>query len=212
MWKKWLLALPIVLCLLSCDGFTTTGTNDPFSNPCRGISKKNAYSYTFFFELNCPLRERCSAVFNFIGGGVGDTLDDRCFLGYELKLENAGMSRTVSQNRNYPISLSENNHAKFSLVDEDNKEKKYDIDLSGIVNSYTIRGDTVDVNVMENCSLHLYSCKKETIYGNQLNGEKYSFFTSDGCDKDYSYDCTWHNLGPSRKDDLKIHTKIYWSK
>lgn len=47
MWKKWLLALPIVLCLLSCDGFTTTGTNDPVSNPCRGISKKNAYTYIF---------------------------------------------------------------------------------------------------------------------------------------------------------------------
>ena len=57
-------------------------------------------------------------------------MDDRCFLGYELKLENAGMSRTVSQNRNYLISLSENNHVQFSLVDEDNKEKKYDIDLS----------------------------------------------------------------------------------
>lgn len=212
MWKKWLLALPIVLCLLACEGFTTTGTNDPFSNPCRGISKKNAYSYTFFFELNCPLKERCSAGFSFIGGGVGDSLDGRCFLGYELKLENAGMSRMVSQNRNYPISLSENNHAKFSLVDEDNKEKKYDIDLSGIVNSYTIRGDTVDLNVMENCSLHLYHCKKETIYGNLLNGEKYSFFTSDGCDKDYSYRCTWHNLGPLKKDNLKISATIYWSK
>ena len=163
MWKKCLLVLPILFCLISCEGFTTTGTNDPVSNPCRGISKKNAYSYTFFFELNCPLKERCSAGFSFIGGGVGDTLDDRCFLGYELKLENAGMSRTVSQNRNYLISLSENNHAQFSLVDEDNKEKKYDIDLSGIVNSYTIRGDTVDVNVMKDCRLDLFSCIRETV-------------------------------------------------
>lgn len=212
MWKKWLLALPIVLCLLACEGFTTTGTNDPFSNPCRGISKKNAYSYTFFFELNCPLKERCSAGFSFIGGGVGDSLDGRCFLGYELKLENAGMSRMVSQNRNYPISLSENNHAKFSLVDEDNKEKKYDIDLSGIVNSYTIRGDTVDVNVMKDCRLDLFSCKRETVYGNQMLNSPYTFSLIDGCKEYYSYDCTWHNLGPSRKDDLKIHTKIYWSK
>ena len=212
MWKKWLLALPIVLCLLSCDGFTTTGTNDPVSNHCRGISKKNAYSYIFFFELNCPLKERCSAYFSFLGSGVGDTLDGRCFSGYELKFENAGKLRTVFENRSYPISLSENNHVQFSLVDEDNKEKKYDIDLSGIVNSYTIRGDTVDLNVMENCSLHLYHCKKETIYGNQLNGEKYSFFTSDGCDKDYSYDCAWHNLGPSKNDDLEISATIYWSK
>jgi hypothetical protein len=212
MWKKWLLALPILFCLLACEGLTTTGTNDPVSNPCRGISKKNAYSYIFFFELNCPLKERCSAYFSFLGSGVGDTLDGRCFSGYELKFENAGKLRTVFENRSYPISLSENNHVQFSLVDEDNKEKKYDIDLSGIVNSYTIRGDTVDVNVMENCSLHLYSCKKETVYGNGLLNGQYTFFITEGCDKDYSYDCVWHNLGPSRKDDLEIHTKIYWSK
>ena len=210
MWKKCLLVLPILFCLISCEGFTTTGTNDPVSNPCRGISKKNAYSYTFFFELNCPLKERCSAGFSFIGGGVGDTLDDRCFLGYELKLENAGMSRTVSQNRNYLISLSENNHAQFSLVDEDNKEKKYDIDLSGIVNSYTIRGDTVDVNVMKDCRLDLFSCKRETVYGNQMLNSPYTFSLIDGCKEYYSYDCTWYNIGPVKKDDLDVHAKIHW--
>ena len=157
MWKKWLLALPILLCMLSCEGLTTTGTNDPVSNHCWGISKKNAYSYKFFFELDCPLEKKCTVVFNFLGGGVGDTLDGRCFNGYELKLENAGSSRTVFQNRNYLMSLSENNHVQFSLVDEDNNEKKYDIDLSGIVNSYTVRGDTVDVNVMKECKISVFT-------------------------------------------------------
>ena len=212
MWKKWLLALPILFNLLSCEGLTTTGTNDPVSNHCWGISKKNAYSYIFFFELDCPLDGKCTAGFSFLGSGVGDTLDGRCFKGYELKLENAGSSRTVFENRNYLISLSENNHVQFSLVDEDNKEKKYDIDLSEIVNSYTVRGDTVDVNVMKECNLSLYSCKKETVYGNKLNDGKYTFFTSDGCDKDYSYRCKWRNLGPSKKDDLEISATIYWDK
>jgi hypothetical protein len=121
------------------------------------------------------------------------------------------LKQILSETENL-VPLDSDLHLRFSLLDINNVEKKYDIDLSGIVNSYTIRGDTVDLNVMENCSLHLYHCKKETIYGNQLNGEKYSFFTSDGCDKDYSYDCTWHNLGPSRKDDLEISSTIYWSK
>ena len=212
MWKKMLLALPILLCMFSCGGLTTTGTNDPVSNHCWGISKKNAYSYIFFFELYCPLDGKCTAGFSFLGSGVGDTLDGRCFNGYELKLENAGVSRTVFENRNYSISLSENNHVQFSLVDEDNKEKKYDIDLSGIVNSYTIRGDTVDVNVMNECSLDLFFCKRETVYGKKLNYGKYTFFKSDGCDKEYSYDCKLHNIGPSKKDDLEIHSMITWSK
>jgi len=68
------------------------------------------------------------------------------------------------------------------------------------------------VNVMKECSLDLFSCKRETVYGKNLNYGKYTFITSDGCDKDYSYRCKWRNLGPSRKDDLEIHTKIYWSK
>ena len=68
------------------------------------------------------------------------------------------------------------------------------------------------VNVMKECNLHLYSCKKETVYGNKLNDGKYTFFTSDGCDKDYSYRCKWRNLGPSKKDDLEISATIYWNK
>ena len=210
MYKTWLFLIPLLCSLLSCEGFTTTGSNDPYSNHCYGISKKNAYSYMFFFELNCPYGETCKAKMNFLGSGVGDTLDGRCFSGYELRLETADTSRTVLENKNYPISLTPESHAKFSLVDEDNVEKKYDIDLSGIVNSYTVRGDSVDVNVMNGCSFKLYYCNKETVYGNQLHDGKYSFLATEGCDNESSYRCLWHNQGPSQKDDLDISATIYW--
>jgi hypothetical protein len=68
------------------------------------------------------------------------------------------------------------------------------------------------VNVMKECSLDLFSCKRETVYGKNLNYGKYTFFKSDGCDKEYSYDCKLHNLGPLKKDNLKISATIYWSK
>ena len=210
--KLWMLVLPILLCILSCEGFTTTGSNDPYSNHCYGISKKNAYSYMFFFELNCPYGDVCKTKLSFLGSGVGDTLDGRCFSGYELRLETADTSRTVLENKNYPISLTSDNHAKFSLIDEDNVEKKYDIDLSGIVNSYTVRGDSVDVNVMNGCSLWLFSCKKGQVYGNDLFDGKYTFLRTEGCDEEYSYDCLLHNQGPSKKDDLDIHAMITWTK
>ena len=207
-----MLVLPILLCILSCEGFTTTGSNDPYSNHCYGISKKNAYSYMFFFELNCPYGETCKAKMNFLGSGVGDTLDGRCFSGYELRLETADTSRTVLENKNYPISLTPESHAKFSLIDEDNIEKKYDIDLSGITRSYTVRGDSVDVNVMKGCSLSLYECDRETVYGNLILDSRYSFSILEGCKKYYSYDCLWDNQGPLKKDNLDIHAKIYWKK
>jgi len=50
MYKTWLFLIPLLFSLLSCEGFTTTGSNDPYSNPCYGISKKNAYSYMFFLN------------------------------------------------------------------------------------------------------------------------------------------------------------------
>lgn len=212
MYKTWLFLIPLLFSLLSCEGFTTTGSNDPYSNPCYGISKKNAYSYMFFFELNCPYGDVCKTKLSFLGSGVGDTLDGRCFSGYELRLETADTSRTVLENKNYPISLTSDNHAKFSLIDEDNVEKKYDIDLSGIVNSYTVHGDSVDVNVMKGCSFKLYYCNKEAVYGNQLPDGKYTFLATEGCDKESSYRCVWHNQGPFEKDDLDISATIYWKK
>jgi len=163
-----------------------------------------------FFELNCPYGDVCKTKLSFLGSGAGDTLDGRCFSGYELRLETADTSRTVLENKNYPISLTSDNHAKFSLIDEDNVEKKYDIDLSGIVNSYTVRGDSVDVNVMNGCSLWLFSCKKGQVYGNDLFDVKYTFSRTKGCDEEGSYECYWQNQGPSKKDVLDIHAKIYW--
>ena len=210
--NTWLLFIPFLFSLLSCDGFSTTGSNDPYRNPCYGISKKNAYSYKFFMELDCPYGGVCKMRLNFLGSGAGDTLDGRCFSGYELRLETADMSQIVLENKNYPISLTSDNHAKFTLVDEDNIEKKYDIDLSGVIHSYTVRGDSVDVNVMKNCRFDLYSCQKETVYGNRLEDGKYTFAANDGCKDHYGYDCEWHGQGLSQKDDLYIYATIYWRK
>ena len=166
----------------------------------------------FFFELDCHYGEKCKTRMNFIGSGVGDTLDGRCFLGYELRLETADTSRTVLENKNYPILLTSDNHARFTLIDEDDVEKKYDIDLSGIINSYIVRGDSVDVNVMKGCSLWLFSCKKDQVYGNNLSDGKYTFLRTEGCDKEYSYDCSWFEQGSSRMDKLNIHAMITWTK
>lgn len=210
MYKTWLFLIPLLFSLLSCEGFTTTGSNDPYSNPCYGISKKNAYSYMFFFELECPYGDVCKTKLSFLGSGAGDTLDGRCFSEYVLNLITNDSSILAHSGKRYPISLTPESHAKFSLIDEDNIEKKYDIDLSGITRSYTVRGDSVDVNVMKGCSLSLYECDRETVYGNLILDSRYSFSILEGCKKYYSYDCLWDNQGPLKKDNLDIHAKIYW--
>ena len=209
--KNWLLALPILLCMLSCEGFSTGGNpNEGITCLSQEILKVHVESLRLDMTMNCLYKKMCDVNLGFDVAKLGDSLNNKCFAGYELKLVTNDSSKVVCSEKRYPISLTYDNHLRFSLFDIDTVEKKYDIDLSGIINSYTVRGDSVDVKVMENCSLSLYECHRETVYGNRMLDSKYSFSILEGCKKYYSYDCTWPNQGPLNKDTLDIHAKIYW--
>ena len=213
--KLELLVIPILLCLLSCEAFHTGG-NPSEGLPCNDkVLRVHASSLTLEMTAYCAYEKKCDAKLGFRVTGLPDSLKDRCFGGgSEWKLESFDTSMVVATKgwKNYPISLTSDNHAKFSLIDENNVEKKYDIDLSGIINSYTVRGDSVDVNVMKNCRLSLYECNRDFIYGNHLYDGKYSFLITDKCENHYGYKCEWHNQGPFQKDDLNIYAIVYWKK
>jgi len=198
----------IVFILLSCEGLSMGG-NPYEGSRCRGTSRTNAYSYMFFFELDCPFEGKCESFFFFLGNGTRENSEDNCFEKYELTLKTQDTSMIVNSNRRYLLPLTSDGYLHFSLVDEDGVEKKYDFDLSGIIHSFTVRGDSVDVNVMKDCRLRLYSCMK-TVYGNDLLNGKYTFSVADGCDSEYSYDCSWYNQSSLETDDLDIHAMIHW--
>ena len=204
-------ALPILWCLFSCDGFTTGG-NPGEGSWCKGVTKNHANKYYFELTLKCRYEKKCDVKFFFDAGYYSDSLSDRCFSDYELNFVTRETSKKVLSAKEYDVPLSSDDHLRFSLFDINNVEKKYDIDLSGIIHSYTVRGDSVDVNVMKNCRFDLYSCQKETVYGNRLEDGKYTFAANDGCKDHYGYDCEWHGQGLSQKDDLYIYATIYWRK
>ena len=212
--KNWLLALPVLLCLLSCDGFSTGG--NPNEGKCSLVVKEHGEMFNGI-RIICPFDSICDIKFSF--GSVATPESYGCSVGFEYRLVQNGESKVVQKNYDYStqsrnasvdLLLDSNDCASFSLFDINSVEKKYDIDLSGIINSYTVRGDSVDVKVMENCSLSLYECHRETVYGNRMMDSKYSFSILEGCKKYYSYDCSWHNQGTLNKDAFDIHAKIYW--
>ena len=208
--KNWiLLSIPFLFNLLSCEGLSMGG-NPYEGSHCRGTSRTNAYSYMFFFELDCPFEGKCESFFFFLGNGTRENSEDNCFEKYELTLKTQDTSIIVNSNRRYLLPLTSDGYLHFSLIDEDGVEKKYDFDLSGIIHSFTVRGDSVDVNVMKDCSFKLYSCKKETVYGNNLLNGKYTFSVTDGCYSETSYRCSWHNQSSLGTDDLDIDATIYW--
>lgn len=199
--------------LLSCD-LPATGGNPGEGRPCNEkVLKVHADSLGLEMTAICAYKKECSVKLGFYVIGLPDSLQGMCFGGgAEWRYESIDTSMTVTTelNKPYSVKLSQDDHLRFSLFDINNVEKKYDIDLSGIIHSYTVRGDSVEVNVMNGCALHLYSCKKEIVYGNRLSNGMYTFFIADGCDSDYSYDCIWHNQGPSQKDDLSFYVTVYW--
>ena len=214
MLKRCLLLLPFLLSMLSCDMPATGGNPGEGSRPCnQKVLKVHADSLILKMTVNCPYEKVCDVKYYFYVAKLPDSLKGRCFGGgVEWKFESFDTSMVVKDWKSYPISLTPENHAKFSLFDINNVEKKYDIDLSGIIHSYTVRGDSVDVNVMNGCRLSLYSCNKDFIYGSSLPNGKYSFLITDKCEDYYGYKCELHNQGPSQKDDLNIYATVYWRK
>lgn len=211
--KIWLLIIPILLCLLSCDmSMPGTGGNPDEGSSCKGVTKNHAKKYYFDLTLKCLYEDKCDVKLYFDAGYYSDSLSVRCFSGYELNLVTREISKTVLSEKEYNVPLDSDDHLLFSLIDINNVEKKYDIDLSGITRSYTVRGDSVDVNVMNGCRLSLYSCNKDFVYGSRLPDGKYSFLITDKCEDHYGYKCEWHNQGPSQKDDLNIYATVYWRK
>ncbi|MDY6331484.1 MAG: hypothetical protein SPL52_08260 [Fibrobacter sp.] len=205
--KKWiLLSIPFLFNLLSCEGFSTGG------NPgqCQEILRKHVSSLRFSAFAKCPYEKDCDIYMGVEVFKLGDSLKNKCFDEYELTLKTQDTSMVVNSSRRYLLPLTSDGYLHFSLIDEDGVEKKYDFDLSGIIHSFTVRGDSVDVNVMKDCRLYLFSCKKDIIYGNSLSDGKYTFSVAEECDSESSYDCTWHNQGSFETDDLYIHAMIHW--
>ena len=211
--RIWLLLFPIVVGLIACDMPSLNGGMSGEGQCNQKVLKTHAGSLALFVTANCPYEKECDVKFYFYVKGLPDSLKGMCFGGgAEWRLKSFDTSMVVKDWKSYPVSLSHDDHFRFSLFDINNVEKKYDIDLSGVVNSFTVRGDSVDVNVMKDCSFKLYYCNKDAVYGNELQDGKYTFLTTDGCDKESSYRCLWHNQGPFEKDDLDISATIYWKK
>ncbi len=212
--KKWLLSIPLLINIFSCEIFHTGG--NPDEGKCSLIVKEHG-NMRNNIVINCSLESNCnvSLLFLLVGTPVGYGCSD----GFEYKFVQNNETSVVkrnydrskpSENTSIKLDLDADEHVRFSLLDINNVEKKYDIDLSGIIHSYTVRGDSVDVNVMKGCHLDLFSCKKATVYGSNLLNGVYTFSTTDGCKFVYSYDCLWQNQGSFETDELDIHAMIYW--
>ena len=213
--KTGLLVIPILLSMLSCGFLPGTGGNPEEGRPCNEkVMKVHAGSLALEMTVNCAYKKECNVKLHFRVTALPESLEGMCFgNGSEWRFESFDTSMTVTTelNKSYPVKLSQDDHLRFSLIDINNVEKKYDIDLSEIINSYTVRGDSVDVNVMKNCRITVISTPRNIeIYGNVYPESIFTFSAKESLRSWFGYDCSWHEQGPLEKDDLNIHAEIYW--
>ena len=213
MWKKIILIIPFLFCIISCDGFSTGG--NPDEGKCSFVLREHPTKMTNSINMLCPYDSVCNIKISF--GLVDASFVNGCIGDYEYRfVQNKEMK--INLNSNVDLNIDSDDHVRFSLFDNKNIEKKYDIDLSDIIHSYTISGDSVGVKK--------YSCLKKMniykskgagaghdiieLYPDSLKLGEYMFF-QDSLFFDYlSFNCGLNAQSSFETDSLFIHGRIYW--
>ena len=71
-----------------------------------------------------------------------------CYVDYNYLFVAEKQRLKIHRFEEISIALDSEEHIRFSLLDEADTEKKYDIDMSGILHSFEIIGDSVKIDVL----------------------------------------------------------------
>lgn len=111
-------------------------------------------------HLKCAYDRTCKSSIDF-GPSIGEKYND-CKVGnYEYEFVTKKSKKKIRLNSWDSLDVYPDNHVYFSLFDTTGAEKKYDIDLSAFVNSYTLREDSADILIPENTKYIAIKCPEQ---------------------------------------------------
>ena len=223
--KIWLILISVVLCFIACDMPSLNGGMSGEGQCNQKVLKTHAGSLALFVTANCPYEKECSAKLSFHVTGLQDSLEDMCFgNGSEWRFVSFDTSMTVTTklNSSYPVKLSQDDHLRFSLFDINNVEKNYDIDLSGIINSYTVRGDSIEIKMPDGNFDMLVECPYCADYGRSYSLCEGGFLchyhskislsavvgTSSAWGKEFTFHYGLSNQSTTHTDSVYVHGTI----
>ena len=217
--KLWLL-MPFILGLIGCDALVPPAGADDGSGRCNSVSKKHPDNMTFVISLNCPFEKSCETKIFFNFNYYYDSLSTTCHRVHELRYVAGSESKKIRSNVTFPVMMSPDEHIQFSLIDEDNVEKKYDVDLSRIIHSFTVRGDSVEVTKFDGMeSLHIYKYRGKRksgahdiidLYPDSLKSGKYVFYQDSLYMDEISFNCGLGSQGSFATDSVFVYGTLYW--
>ena len=210
--------------LISCFFFLCCTLPDPgcddhsCDEKCDAVLKKHVKSLGMALLLNCPYDSVCQSRISFGWVREYGFYSSTCYKEYEYLFVGDSIEDIVSMNSYENIAVHEDNHVRFSLFDETKTEKKYDIDLSEIIHSFSVRDDSVEVKIPHYIEeLHLYKSHEWgssydiiNVISDTLKYEKYTFCQNDMLFPYYYFSYNLNSQDSTVLDSIRIYGDIYW--
>ena len=212
----------LIICslLLSCS-FPDSGCDDhSCDEKCEAVLKEHVKSLMLKMYVRCPFDSVCKSSISFGWVREYGSSFTTCYKNYEYRFESDFSHGNVSMNSEMWVPFDSNDHVRFSLFDRTNAEKNYDIDLSKVIHSYTIKHDSVIIEVPNNVeSVHLY---KENFYRSShdiieivpdsLNNGRYVFYPDSLYHDNLFIKYGINILTPFGEDTISVSTTLYYRK
>ena len=218
--KMFATGLLFVMALLACS-LPDPGCDDhSCDEKCLPALRKHVKSMSIDLGLTCPLDTPCTASLYF---GIVKELgweSQECHDGYEYTFVSGSIKDIVTKFSKKMLTLSDD-HLRFSLFDSAMVEKKYDIDLSSVIHSYTIDGDSVRITLPYPGKMGISCLVYRETEGYGFMGHDYCEYLNEGnspysvaidynWDNRYYYDYGIVNQGSLGNDSISVHAAIYF--
>ena len=205
-------ALYIVAC--SLEDSWPIATTDPHEEKCSYTMKKHADEMYFDMQVRCPYDSLCSSRLVF-GSALGERINDCLPDNYEYQFVDELLNKNIKMNSNVDLLIHSDNHVYFSLFDSARVEKKYDIDLSSIIHSYTKQGDSIRIVMPE----YLWAIELDSAGSwhrtlrKDCENNQVTFYVGEGVERKYSFFVFDGAFGLNTeygRDSIRISGSIYW--
>ncbi len=206
-----LTAIPILLAMLACSDMIPLG---PSTAKCSYVLKEHPTEMINIMSVNCPFKANCKI--DFLFGPVSYT--EGCLDDFEYLYKKGSYEKKVHMNTHVDMSLDSDDHVRFSLFDSKNVEKTYDIDLSEIIHSYSILGDSVEITLPDFVErAAIYRSKGpgagidviELVPDSILNG-KYFFLLDDLYVGDYYISYGMNSQSSLKTDSIFVSADVFF--
>ena len=218
--KLFATGLLFAMALLACS-LPDPGCDDhSCDEKCLPALRKHVKSMSIDLGLTCLLDTPCTASLYF---GIVKELgweSHECHDGYEYTFVSGSIKDIVTKFSKKMLTLSDD-HLRFSLFDSAMVEKQYDIDLSSVIHSYTIDGDSVRITLPYPGKMGISCLVYRETEGYGFMGHDYCEYLNEGnspysvaidynWDNRYYYDYGIVNQDSFGNDSISVHAAIYF--